>query len=113
MTATLIGHDGACTPAQVGDDLARALAALLCRGLGHRAGAGDPCAACLTAGRTLAPPVGRTLFACRSGERIGARGIPRPLTPADYEVLGRSLALLETLAGTAAPQRANGAGVRR
>lgn len=94
----LVGYD-VCTPERVGEDLAQALAALLCRGLEHPAGAGPSCADCLAAGRALAPPVGRVLFACRRAERIGARERPRPLAQGDYEIIGRSVELLEQLAG--------------
>ncbi len=50
----------------------------------------------------MAPPVGRVLFMCRRGERIDGRERLRPLAQADYELIGRSVELLEQLAGTRA-----------
>lgn len=100
MSVTLVGYDGACTPERVGEDLARALAVLLCRGLTHPVGVGASCPACSAAGRVLAPPVGRALFACRRGERPGTGGQRGSLAVTDYEVVGRGLELLEELAGT-------------
>jgi hypothetical protein len=82
-----------CTPEEVGEDLARALASLLCRGLGHAAGSSGSCADCRAAGRILAAHVGRALFACRR------RGRSR-LRPDDYGAVGRALDLLEQAAGT-------------
>lgn len=102
---SLAGTLETSTPEAVGRDLARALASGLCRGLGHRAGAGASCGDCLAAGRALAPPVGRALFACRRGERPGTGGQRGSLAVTDYEVVGRGLELLEELAGNATRER--------
>ena len=79
-----------CAPEQVGEDLARALAALLCRGLEHNAG--QACDRCLAAGRVLARPVGRALLLARRSGR-------HPLGPADYGAIGQALEQLELEAG--------------
>jgi hypothetical protein len=97
---SLVGYAGAI-PEQVAEDLARALAGLLCHGLRHPPTDGGSRADCLAAGRVLALPVGRALFACRRGGRAASQHARR-LAQADYEVIGRSVELLEQLAGTRA-----------
>jgi len=78
-------------PRQVGEDLERALAALLHRGRGHPADA--TCADCLAAGRVLAPAIGAMLLAARRKGRM-------PLTPNDYDAIGSALEELEQAART-------------
>jgi hypothetical protein len=85
----LAGFAAAADAAAVGEDLARALAALLCRGLAHQAE--GACADCLIAGHVLARPVGSALLARASGSQR--------LKPGDYLAVGRALEELELQAG--------------
>lgn len=87
------------TPEKVGEDLARALASLLCSGLEHAASSSGTCVQCAAAGRVLAPSVGHVVLWVRRVERNGGRGPLRPLSSHDYVAVGRCLELLEELAG--------------
>lgn len=83
---SLAGTLATSTPEAVGRDLARALATQLCRGRGHPAR--GACADCEAAGRVLAGPGGRALFATRRGNST------RRLTAEDYYAIGVSLEVL-------------------
>ena len=86
MTGTLVGYSN-CTPELVGQQLARALATLLCRER-HQTPA-PPCLDCGTVGRALAKPVARALVATAVAYRRG------PLELHDYQTVGRVLEDLE------------------
>jgi hypothetical protein len=80
----------------VGEDLARALASLLCRTKHSQAAA---CTDCSASGTILAPHVGRALFA----SRLPGRG--SLLKAQDYDAIGRALDVLERLAETPVGRR--------
>lgn len=93
MTAAGPFFGDGTTPERVGEQLATALAAILCDGLHRRRERVRPCSACQQAGVVLAKPVGQSLIFVRRA-RGGERG-PRLLVQEDYEVIGRALEGLE------------------
>jgi len=95
----LLGED-ACAPKRVGDDLARAIAAMLCRA---KHGQAVACADCSASGRILAAPLARALFTCRQAP--AKRGALRTLTATDYAIIGQTFERIEREAGTRAPIR--------